>query len=146
MNNLPDAKAPSQDPQRHATPRPFRVRKRSNVLLEKASQQELVFLVLAMQDEYAKLKETMTNLTAQYKDLEAENEEVHTMMEKSATEISKLNEQISSIESTTKASEQAHLAEISRLEDERTNLAGLFAKLYAKSEKANQRLLKQLEV
>ena len=99
-----------------------------------------------MQDEYAKLKETITNLTAQYKDLEAENEEVHTMMEKSATEISKLNEQISSIESTKKASEQAHLAEISRLEDERTNLAGVFAKLYAKSEKANQRLLKQLEV
>lgn len=108
-------------------------------MLEKASQQELVFLVLAMQDEYAKLK-------AQYNDLEAENEVVHTMMEKSATEISKLNEQISSIESTKKASEQAHLAEISRLEDERTNLAGVFAKLYAKSEKANQRLLKQLEV
>ena len=85
-------------------------KKKSNAMLENASTEELSVLVLTIQEEYAKLSKdkasadsTISNLNQQYKeamdeicslssrmqDLEAENEEVRSMMETQSVEFEK---------------------------------------------------------
>lgn len=131
-------------------------KKKSNAMLENASAEELSVLVLTIQEEYAKLSKdkasadsTITNLNQQYKDamdeicslssrmqdLEAENEEVRSMMETQSVEFEKSATEIVSIESLKKASDHALREREAQTTAMREALVGEIARLTAASSK-----------
>ncbi len=135
-------------------------KKKTNAMLENASSEELSVLVLTIQDEYAKLSKdkasadsTISNLNQQYKDamdeicslssrmqdLEAENEEVRSMMETQSVEFEKSASEIASIESLKKASDHALRQREAQTTAMREALVGEIARLTsANSKYANE--------
>jgi chromosome segregation ATPase len=132
------------------------VKKKTNAMLENASAEELSVLVLTIQEEYAKLSKdkasadsTISNLNQQYKDamdeicslssrmqdLEAENEEVRSMMETQSVEFEKSASEIASIESLKKASDHALREREAQTTAMREALVGEIARLTAANSK-----------
>lgn len=127
-------------------------RKKSNTMLENASSEELSVLVLTIQDEYAKLSkekasadETIKSLNQQYReamdevcsmssrvhDLEAENEEVRSMMETQSVEFEKSASEIASIESMKKEADRALMQSDAQTTAMREALVGEISRLAA---------------
>ena len=123
-----------------------------NTMLENASAEELSVLVLTIQDEYAKLSkeksladETIKSLNQQYMeamdevcsmssrvhDLEAENEEVRTMMETQSVEFEKSASEIASIESMKKDADRALMQSEAQTTAMREALVGEISRLTA---------------